>query len=143
MSEINNMFEVASRKKVRFATSRGEFSVEELWDLALRDLDTIAKAINKQLRSTEEESFIPTSAAVTRGNSVLQLKLDIVKRVIEFKVAAAEAATSRAAKKARVAELKDLMQKKNSEALANKTPEEIAALLAEIEKGGADDADEG
>ncbi len=53
-----NIFENASKTKVRFETSKGEVSVEELWDLSLTSLDSIAKVISKELKEASEESFI-------------------------------------------------------------------------------------
>ena len=61
-----NLFEIATRKKLRFPSLKGELSAEQLWDLPLSsrvglDLDNIAKAVNKDLKAEEEDSFVKTS----------------------------------------------------------------------------------
>ena len=51
------MYKEASRKKTRFATSKGSLSAEQLWDLSIADLDTLAvsldEAYNDLLKYTE------------------------------------------------------------------------------------------
>ena len=51
-----NIFEEASRKKIRVKTSRGSLSVEKLWDLPLEELDNAHREVTKSLRENEEES---------------------------------------------------------------------------------------
>ena len=85
---MEKLFENATREKVRFETSRGVISVEDVWDLPLQskngfDLDSIAKDVNRQLKASGEESFVkPTTA----GDSVLELKLEIIKHIIKVKL---------------------------------------------------------
>ena len=79
-----NIFEIATREKIRFETSRGEIGVEELWDVPLTsknqfDLDNIAKAVNKKIKDQEEESFVKVKSA---ESNTLKLKLEVVKRAL-------------------------------------------------------------
>ncbi len=96
-----NIFEAASIGKIRFETTRGLITTEDLWDLPLTagmvNLDNVAKAVNKRLRETEE-SFVVT----TKKDKLLELKLDVVKHVIAVKleeVKDAKEAAKRAEKK--------------------------------------------
>ena len=100
-STIDNMFETATRSKLRFASSRGELSVEQLWDVPLRartgddfNLDAVAKAANKVLKGLTEESFVSTerTPAVARAETALEL----IKYVIATKLAEEKAAAKRA-----------------------------------------------
>lgn len=126
------MFETASRKKLRFQTNRGELSTEELWDLSVTSLDTVAKAVNRELKASEEESFIPT-ARTSRANSVLQLKLEILKHVITVKVEEAAKAKDRSERQAKAARLKDLIAQKADENLAAKSLDELSQMVQELE----------
>lgn len=98
------MFEKASRLKLRFMTPRGGVTTEDLWDLPLTSenglsLDSLARELHRELKTSEEESFVKPK---TSANTTLTLKFEIVKRVIEVKLAEAEArlqATERKNKK--------------------------------------------
>lgn len=91
------MFEQASRQKVRFETSRGSVTVEDLWDIPLIttkadgvSLDNIAKDIFRKLKDSDTEtSFVKK---ISKPNEILQLKFDIVKHVIDIRLKEAETA---------------------------------------------------
>lgn len=94
-------FEKATRKKLRFNSTSGVLSVEDLWDLPLTgrgaNLDKLAKSLHKELKESEEESFV---VKTVRKDSELQLKFDIVKYIIDVKLEEQETAKNRADKKA-------------------------------------------
>lgn len=123
------LFERASRAKLRFSMSRGEASAEDLWDLSLESLNTIAVKVNKAIKDEGEESFIETKSKALTQN---QLRLDILKHVIKAKQDAKTAATTRALNQAKAGQLKQLIADKSNEALANKTIEELQGMLGEV-----------
>lgn len=134
-----SMFEIATRKKIRFASNKGELSVEQLWDLPLSstrslDLDTIAKGLAREIRAAEEESFVRPR---TKSNTELTLKLEIVKHIINTKLAESEAASRRRQASEEKARLMEMLERKREEKLGQMTEEEIqarlAALSAEVE----------
>ncbi|MFW9602789.1 MAG: hypothetical protein ACMV1B_10780, partial [Prevotella sp.] len=66
--DIMNLFEIATREKFRFASIKGELSVEQLWDVSLTsktgfDLDTIARTVNQESKETDTESFVQTTVS--------------------------------------------------------------------------------
>jgi uncharacterized Fe-S cluster-containing radical SAM superfamily protein len=124
-----NIFERASRAKTRFTTSRGELSTEQLWDLSLEALDTLAIAVNKQIKEKSEESFI---AKKTVANTELELKLEILKHIITSKISDKEAAATRKAKQEQIKELEGLLVEKRGEELKSKSPAEIQAMLEKL-----------
>ena len=73
---INELFIMASRQKFRFPF-KGVATVEDLWDLGVRDLDTIFKSLNSQKKQAQEESLLSTKS---KEESVLEAKIEIVKR---------------------------------------------------------------
>src|SRR5580704_13803311 len=94
-----NIFEYATRNKLRFASARGELTLEQLWDVPLRssdalNLDAVAKAANKAWKDLSEESFVDT--AKTTAHVRLEIALEIVKYVIDAKLADERAAKKRA-----------------------------------------------
>lgn len=128
------MFEKASRVKLRFRTQRGLITAEDLWDLPLTggamSLDSIAKALSRELKTDEEESFVLKQ---TRANTTLILKLDIVKRVIEFKLAKAERSSTRAANRVKRERLLGILAKKEDAADENMSQASLRRMIEELE----------
>lgn len=124
-------FEKATRAKLRFSTNKGQLSVEDLWELSLTSLDNIARAVNRELKSESEESFITNKTAT---NTVLELKLDILKHIIGVKLAERDATKARSERQAKLAELKTLAASKALEVLGSKSLDEINKMIADLEK---------
>jgi len=128
---MEQMFEKATRAKLRFETSKGALSVEDLWDLPLSardgfDLDSVAKAASKKLKETQEESFVKPA---TVSNTEHELKLEIVKFIISVKLKEKtereEAATKSETKK----KLMEVLARKQDAALESLSAEEIEAKI--------------
>lgn len=132
-----NIFELASRKKFRFDTIKGQVTVEDLWDLPLTsttnrpNLDDIAKDLYKQMKEDKEVSFVKSDAAVSAEFDIIKAKFDIVKTIIDVKLAEAEAAKKAKDTKARNQRILELIAQKDDEALASKSREELLAMLSE------------
>lgn len=125
-----DIFEQAARLKLRFEnTGRGELAVENLFDLSLPSLDTLAKTVNKKLKDAEEESFI---SAKSKTNEELTLKLEVVKHVIAVKQQEAELRKAYAQRQAERELLISLKEKKQVEALEGLSVEEIEARLTRL-----------
>lgn len=130
-----NLFEQASRTKLRFPSSRGELTVEQLWDLPLQsksgfDLDTIAKAVNKDLKSRGEESFV--SASTDPVKTTLELSLEILKHIIQSKQEENSARLNEAKVRQERERIAGLIDKKQNEALEGETLEQLQARLAAL-----------
>ena len=94
-----DLFEYASRNKLRFASIKGELTAEQLWDVPLRsrddfNLDVIARGTSRGLKSASEESFVETTKNPTRDR--LDTALEVVKYVIGVKLSEEQAAKTRA-----------------------------------------------
>ena len=77
-----------------------------------------------------KESFIGKKSS---NNAVLELKMDILKEVIEVKLKEKEAKASRVIKSAKLAQLKELANNKANEQLSGMSLEEINKLILELE----------
>lgn len=126
------MFEKISRLKLRYESSVGNLTTEDLWDLPLTstkgraNLDDVARTIHKQLKDGENISFVNE---ISTANTTLQLKLDVVKHIIAVKVAenaAERAASDNRDKKQRILQV---MAEKQSAALSSASMEELQAML--------------
>ena len=123
MAEIN-MFEQATRLKLRFKSNNGNISTEDLWDLPLSQLDDIAKGLRKELRETED-SFIEEK----KSNAQLELRFEVVKHVITTKLAERDAKAQAKEKAARRQVLLEALEKKQNAALDGMSAEDIKKEL--------------
>ena len=127
-TSANNMFEIATRNKLRFSSTRGELSVEMLWDVSLRsrddfNLDSIAKSANKALKALTEESFVSTER--TPAHAKAELTLELVKYVIAVKLAEEETAKKRAENKVEREKLLAILAEKQAGKLSELSEKEI------------------
>jgi hypothetical protein len=124
----DNMFESAVRSKFRFMF-RGSISTEDLWDLPVEDLDTIFKTLNSQLKQVKEESLLDKR---TKQDEELALKIEIVKYVVSVKLSEkAERAKAKEQKEKRQ-KIMEIMSSKQDAALQNKSLDELAKMLDEL-----------
>lgn len=133
---MTNIFEYAVRNKIRFVSTRGELSVEQLWDVPLRsrdgfDLDTVAKTANKVLKDLTEESFVRTEK--TTATERAEVRLEIVKHIIQAKLAEEEAAKKRATNRAEKERLLQILAEKQAGALSALTEKELQERIASLE----------
>lgn len=127
------IFEKATRMKLRFPAGKGDISTEDLWDLPLTskngcNLDDVANTIFKGIKDTGV-SFVKT---VSRGDSTLNLKLNVVKAVIAYKLEAREAAERSVEKKAKQQQLLALIGEKQHDAMKGKSIEQLQKELNEL-----------
>lgn len=127
-----NIFEYATRNKLRFTSSKGVLTVEELWQLPIDALREIFNVYNKQKKELDgEEKFIDDDVEVNK-TSELDIIIDILKHIAETKSKESKAvieAQAKAAKKQRIMEL--IANKQNAE-LEDKSIDELTKMLTEL-----------
>lgn len=130
------LFAKATKEKYRFESNKGVLGVEDLWDLPLQSerkdsLDSIAKALNRDVKNAEEESFVST-AEKSPERTLAANKLEVVKAVIAERIAEnARHATAQARKETKEKILQVLAAKKD-ESLHQASEEELKAMLAAL-----------
>lgn len=131
-----NIFERASRCKLRFESSVGDLSTEQLWDLPLTakgerpDLDKLARRVSRELREMEESSFVKKEPDVNKIR--MELRLEILKYVIESKLADEATAAKAVETQERKRKLLAALASKEEAALAGMSREEIEAEIAKL-----------
>jgi|SRR6185503_13749958 len=133
---MQNIFEYATRNKLRFASIRGELSVEQLWDVPLRgrddfNLNAIAKAANKAFKDVSEENFVETTK--TPEHARREATLSVVKYIIEVKLAEEEATKNRAAKKQEKEKLLAILAEKQAGKLSELSEKELQRRIAALD----------
>lgn len=122
-----NIFELATREKYRFPY-KGMISVEDLWDLDTPELDRVFKNLNKELKTTDEESLIEIKPV----NATLNTKIEIVKYIFEVKRAEEEQRTTQLNNARQRQHILEILAKKQDESLSNMSEEELLKKLEEL-----------
>jgi len=132
-----NVFEYASRNKLRFASTRGDLTTEQLWDVPLRssdgfNLNAVAKVANQAVRAANEENFVET--ARTPAHARAEAALEVVKHVIETKLADEAAAKRRAENRVKREKLLTALAEKQDGRLSEMSERELKKQIAELEE---------
>lgn len=128
MENEKNMFEIATRKKMRFAF-KGLVSVEDLWDLSVKDLDSIFKVLNSELKQAKEESLLDTK---TQGNKELDTKIEIIKYIVKTKMEEEQLKLKTKEQREQKQKIMEILSTKQDNALQNKSIEELQKMLDEL-----------
>lgn len=123
------MFEEATRLKLRVQTQKGSLGVEDLWDLSLTQLNEVAKSLKRQLKASEEEDFLKE---VSKENSTLELRFNIVLHILRTKQKEREEARDSAARKAEKQKVLEVLARKQDQALESLTEEQLREKLAAL-----------
>lgn len=125
------MFEKANREKLRFSSTVGLISLEDLWDLPLTSvnkpcLDSIARELHLKMKNEEEISFVKPQ---TPHNSLLELKFNIVKHIIEVKMKETEEKANEKTIKLRNEKILEIIARKKDEQFQNLEIADLEKML--------------
>lgn len=123
------MFESAVRGKYRFPF-KGQVTVEDLWDLSPKDLDSIFKTLNAQSKKANEESLLASKSAT---DVVLDTKIEIVRYIVGVKLAEAERAKTARENREKKQRLAELIADKQDAELRGKSVAELQAMMAALD----------
>lgn len=127
---MSDLFERATRQKLRFETVAGNISVEDVWSLPLSrgkvNLNDLAKELNKEIKTFEEEDFVNKTS--NSKNEDIKLKFDIILHVIKYQTEQAEAKEKATLTLEKRRSIQALIEKKESQQLENLSIEELKAL---------------
>ena len=126
--ENQNIFELASRMKIRFAY-RGMITVEDLWDLSVQELDRIFQKLNKALKESKEESLLFPQA---KEDSELAIAVAIVRHIVEVKLAEAAIALAAVERKAKKEKILSILADKQDDSLRNMSSEDLTKMLEDL-----------
>lgn len=123
-----NIFELASRMKIRFAY-RGMITVEDLWDLSVQELDRIFQKLNKALKESKEESLLSPQA---KEDSELAIAVAIVRHIVEAKLTEAAIALAAVERKAKKQKILAILADKQDDSLRNMSQEDLTKMLEDL-----------
>lgn len=119
-------FKLASQQKLRFKTTKGQLSVEQLWDLSLEELDALAVSLEVEHTESGRKSFLTRNSA---KDKTAKLKFDIVLDVLNTKLDEAKTLAEAAETRAHNKKIIELISEKKEESLKGKSIEELEAML--------------
>lgn len=122
------MFEIAARTKMRFPF-RGMVSVEDLWDLSVKNLDSVFKTLNSQVKQAQEESLLDEKS---KADEILDMQIEIVKYIVSVKLEEEKTKQNAKVKKEQKQKIMAIMAAKKEEDLQNKSVEELEEILKEL-----------
>lgn len=127
-----SIFEKASRVSLTFSTPVGTITDRDLWNLPLTgsniNLNNIAKSLNRIVKAQDDEDFVNVDK---NKDTLPQLRLDIVKHIIEYKLAVKESNEKRQKTLQRNERIKNILANKEDEELQGKSIEELQSLIEE------------
>lgn len=132
---MDELYKKASKRKLRFKTDHGNISVEDLWDVPLisrthnLSIDNIAKALNKELKADEEESFV---TPVTKKKTVTELKFEIVKDIIKTRLADQLVKETAVLRKANKEKILSIISDKKDEKLKKTSLANLEKMVADL-----------
>lgn len=118
------------KQGLRFTTSWGILTIEQLWSLNTTKLATIAKDLNSKIEeSTKGSSVSFLDEASTKVDETLQLSFDVVKDIYLTKKKEIDDAKDKASKKEHNQKIMALIVEKQEADLKNKSLEELQAMI--------------
>lgn len=130
-----NLYMIAALEKFRFPSTKGDLTLEQLYDLPLKtngnapSLNKIAQTLSALIQAEGAENFVDDK---TPTNQALEDKLEIVKEVIALRKAEKQSREQAAAKRELIAKLEDKLEAKRDQALSELSEQELLDKIAEL-----------
>jgi hypothetical protein len=118
-------FKLASKLKLRVTTGRGPLSPEQLWDLSLEELDTLAVALEAEHNQSGRKSFLHRASP---KDKIAKLKFDVVLEILATKVEEADEALRAKEDKAHNQKIDQLIAEKKDESLKGLSIKELESM---------------
>jgi hypothetical protein len=124
-----SIYKQALQQNLRFATSKGVLSTEQLFQLTLTDLTSVIKTVRKTLKNTEDTDDLAFLESTSTVDKTVQLQFDILKDVYLTKKEQLDEQRTAKANKEHNEKILALIADKKEDKLKNMSEEELLALL--------------
>lgn len=119
-------FKEGTRQGIRFNTSKGMLSIEQLWSLNITDLDHLTVEADANYKESGKKSFIVKSSA---KDKLAKLKFDILLDILTTKNDERLAALEKASDKEHDSKILRLIQEKEEDELKGKSAAQLRRML--------------
>lgn len=127
-----SIYKQASRLKLRVQTTQGLLQVEDLWNLSIEKLEALADDLQEKVEKLTKYSR-RSKTTESKENVELRLRLEILEDIIADKLQAVDEKAAEQERQAKRQVLLGLLEKKQQEALAGKTAEELMIELKALD----------
>jgi DNA gyrase/topoisomerase IV subunit A len=128
---MTDVFKEATRTKLRFTTSKGKVTTEDLWDLPMTvgavNLNDIAKALHDELGKSKF-----SLGETAKKDLVTELKFNIVKCVFDTKTKEIEDRENIALKKEQKEKIIDALADKEADELKGMSKKDLKKQLKKL-----------
>lgn len=118
-----NLYKIATKENWTFQSTKGYLTVQQLWQLTLKDLDTIAVNLNTQFKQSKKKSFLDNEP-----DELSKLQLDLVLDIMETKQSEKASIQAAHATASFNAKIDSLIARKQEEKLSSLSIEELTKL---------------
>ena len=119
-------FKQATKLKVRFSTQKGLLSTEQLWDLPLTELDSLAVSLDEEYKNSKGKSFLEKRTTKDVG---VKLQFDVVLDILQSKIDERDAERTTRENKEHNQKILALISEKQDESLKGKSISELEKML--------------
>lgn len=123
------LFIEATKKNYQFPF-RGMINVIDLWELSVQNLDLVFKSLNADYKKSEEESLLSTQ---TKESEELSEKIDIVKYIVNEKLAEKKAKEDAKKNREMKQRLLEIKAKRQDAALEGLSDAELDKMIQAME----------
>ena len=120
------MYKEASKQKLRFSTTKGTLSTEQLWDLSINELNDLAVSLDTAFNESGKKSFLATKSV---KDKTAKLRFDIALDILTTKVEESDNLKTKAEDKAHNEKIMGLIQDKTEDSLKKKSVSELKKML--------------
>lgn len=126
---VAELFIEATKKNYQFPF-RGMINVIDLWELSVQNLDLVFKSLNADYKKSEEESLL---SAQTKESEELSEKIEIVKYIVNEKLAEKKAKEDAKKNREMKQRLLEIKAKRQDAALEGLSDAELDKMIQAME----------
>lgn len=124
-----NVYQVAARKKLRFDTSRGFLTVEQLFDLKLTTLSALIREQKAKVVESSDSDDLDFLTDKIKADDTEQLRFDVLKDIYLTLKAEKEASDAALSAKEHNQKVLALINRKQEKQMEDLSVEELEKLL--------------
>lgn len=130
---MEDIFEIATREKLKFDSDKGDLDVEQVWDLPVETLDEMYWKYESTLEKTERTLLQTRKTSKTIKEKRVRIKMAILEHIISVKEDEAKKAKESRIIKALRDKLIGIKAEKQDEIYRNMTPEQLDEELSKLD----------